>query len=64
MPKTKKKHHHSDQQKQLNAQQNNEFLNKLRNLFKSIVGEDIFRFIPSNDYKLLIYGRARPIITV
>ena len=64
MPKTKKKHSHSDQQKQLNAQKNNEFLNRLRNSFKTIVGEDVFRFIPSNDHKLLIYGRARPIIAV
>lgn len=64
MPKTKKKHNQSGHQKQVNAQQNNEFLNKLRNSFKAIVGEDVFRFIPPNDYKLLIYGRARPIIAV
>jgi len=64
MPKTKKKRNQTGHQKQVNAQQNNEFLNKLRNSFKAIVGEDVFRFIPSNDYKLLIYGRARPITAV
>lgn len=64
MPKTKKKHNRSDLQKQLNAQQNNEFLNKLRNSFKAIVGEDVFGLIPPKDYKLLVFGRARPIIAV
>lgn len=64
MPKSKKKNSCSGHQKQINAQQSNEFLNKLRNSFKSIVGEDIFRFIPPNDYKLLIFARARPIIVV
>ncbi|MBW8332251.1 MAG: hypothetical protein K0M40_09545 [Prolixibacteraceae bacterium] len=64
MPKAKKKRNQTGHQKQVNAQQNNEFLNKLRNSFKTIVGEDVFKFIPSNDYKLLIYGRARPIIAV
>jgi len=64
MPKSKKKNNQSGQQKQLYAQQSNEFLKKLRNSFKSIVGEDIFRFIPPNDYKLLIFARARPIIVV
>lgn len=62
MPKSKKKNTQSGQQKQINAQHSNEFLKKLRNSFKSIVGEDIFRFIPPNDYKLLIFARARPII--
>lgn len=64
MSKTKKKPNQKGHQKQVNAQQNNEFLNKLRNSFKAIVGEDVFKFIPSNDYKLLIYGRARPILAV
>ena len=64
MPKAKKKRNQTGHQKQLHAQQSNEFLNKLRHSFKSIVGEDVFRFIPSNDHKLLIYGRARPIIAV
>jgi hypothetical protein len=64
MPKEKKYRNQTGLQKQINAKQCNEFLNKLRNSFKSIVGEDIFRFIPSNDYKLLIFARARPIITV
>lgn len=62
MPKSKKKNTQSGQQKQINAQHSNEFLKKLRNSFKSIVGKDIFRFIPPNDYKLLIFARARPII--
>lgn len=64
MPKSKKKSNQAGHQKQVIAQQNNEFLNKLRNSFKAIVGEDVFKFIPANDYKLLIYGRARPIIAV
>ena len=64
MAKTKKNRNQAGQQKQNTAKQSNEFLTKLRNSFKSIVGEDVFRFIPSNDYKLLIYGRARPIIAV
>ena len=64
MPKTKKNRNQAGQQRQNNAKQCNEFLTKLRNSFKSIVGEDIFKFIPSNDYKLLIHARARPILAV
>lgn len=64
MPQTKKKHSKSGQQKQITAQRQNEFLNKLRKSCITIIGEDLLRLIPAKDYKLLIFVRARPILAV
>lgn len=62
MPKAKKKHNHSDQQKQLNAQHRNEFLKKLSYSCKAVIGEDLFKLLPSEELNKIFYYRARPII--
>jgi len=62
MPKTKKKHNHSHQQKQINAQHRNEFLNKIRFSCKAVIGEDLFRLLPSEELNKIFYFRARPMI--
>ena len=64
MPKKKKKHNHSDQQKQINAQHRNEFLNKLRCSCKTVTGEDFFRLLPSEELNKIFFHRARPMIAV
>jgi hypothetical protein len=64
MPKPKKKHNHSDQQKQRNAQHRNEFLKKLSCSCKTVIGEDLFRLLPVNELDKIFFNRARPIIAV
>jgi len=64
MPKTKKKHNHADQQKQINAQHRNEFLNKIRCSCKAAIGEDLFRLLPSEELNKIFHFRARPMIAL
>jgi hypothetical protein len=64
MPKSKKKPKHSSEQKQQVARHHNEFLKKLRVLFMTVTGEDVFQYIPPFDLKLIIYCRARPISVI
>ena len=64
MAKTKTKLTSQAKQKLINVQHEKEFLNKLRNSFKIVTGEDLFKFIPPTDYKLIIFSRARPMLAV
>jgi hypothetical protein len=64
MPKTKKKHKPICNQKLINAQHRNEFLKKISSTCKAVIGEDLFKLIPSDELNRIFYNRVRPIMAI
>jgi hypothetical protein len=64
MPKAKKKQKHHGQQKVIDAQHRNEFLNKIRSSSLKVIGEDIFKLLPPLELKKIFFYRASAIIAV
>lgn len=62
MPKMKKKHKPVSNQKLINAQHRNEFLNKIRCTCITVIGQDFFKLLPPEEMDKIFNFRARPMI--